>query len=48
MEKETLWGYIDQLEALAQSILDLTAEMHVDTGPRVPVTRAPEIGGVVQ
>lgn len=47
MENETLWGYIDQLENMAQGILDLTAELHQITGPRMPLSRTPGCGGVV-
>ena len=47
MENETLWGYIDQLENMAQGILDLTAELHQITGPRMPLTHTPGCGGVV-
>ena len=47
MENETLWGYIDQLENMAQSILDLTAELHQITGPRKPLSHIPRVGGVV-
>lgn len=38
MDNSALWGYIDQLEALAQGILDLTAELHQETGPRIPLS----------
>ena len=47
MENETLWGYIDQLENMAQGILDLTAELQQITGPRLPLTHIPGVGAVV-
>jgi hypothetical protein len=47
MDNETLWGYIDQLENMAQGILDLTAELHQITGPRLPLTHTPGVGAVV-
>lgn len=47
MENEELWGYIDQLENMAQGILDLTAELHQITGPRMPLTHAPRHDAVV-
>ena len=38
MTNEEIWGYIDQLESLGQGILDLTAELHQMTGPRIPLS----------
>lgn len=35
---EKFRGYIDQIESYAQSILDITAEMHSEMGPRIPLT----------
>lgn len=47
MDNQTLWGYIDQLESLAQGILDLTAELHQETGPRIPLSEQIRDPGVV-
>ena len=38
MTSEEIRGYVDQLEAYAQSILDLTAEMKSESGPHDPLS----------
>lgn len=47
MNNSVIWGYIDLLEHHAQAILDLTAELQAETGPRIPLTHAPKAPTVV-